>query len=75
MDFALPFTDFAPSTIPIVFNLKAEEELALRVRLPPQSALDAVFSALNQCTNFEQFMNQSFVLVRQACPEIAEMVA
>lgn len=70
MDFALPFTDFAPSQIPLIFNLRGEEDMALRVRLPPQSNLDPVFSALNKSTHCKNFKTPSKVVVKASSAEM-----
>ena len=60
---ALPFTDFAPTTMPLDFEMNASEGLALRVKVPPQFATEPVFTALQNSAQYRTFMNKSTVTV------------
>ncbi|KAI6225838.1 FSA-C domain-containing protein [Aphelenchoides besseyi] len=66
--FGLPFTEFGSKTIDVHYDIKAFSQLALRVRIPPQSPLEPIFSALTASSSHKQFMQTSEVFV-SAGPE------
>ncbi|KAI6241376.1 FSA-C domain-containing protein [Aphelenchoides fujianensis] len=59
--FGLPFTIFGTETVDVHYEIKAFDELALRVRIPPQSPLEPIFSALNASSPHRHFMKPSGV--------------
>uniref|UniRef100_A0A7E4VU99 FSA_C domain-containing protein n=1 Tax=Panagrellus redivivus TaxID=6233 RepID=A0A7E4VU99_PANRE len=61
--FALPFTDFAPKTIPVDFDFSARERLALRVHVPQQFVSEPVFSSLMHSAHYKAFRAKSGIVV------------
>uniref|UniRef100_A0AC34G0T0 Bridge-like lipid transfer protein family member 1 N-terminal domain-containing protein n=1 Tax=Panagrolaimus sp. ES5 TaxID=591445 RepID=A0AC34G0T0_9BILA len=61
--FALPFTDFAPTITPFDFEMNASDNLALRVKVPPQFATEPIFTALQNSAHYRNFMEKSSIAV------------
>ncbi|KAK0421995.1 hypothetical protein QR680_007305 [Steinernema hermaphroditum] len=68
MKFALPFIDFSPETVPVSYEVEAKDQLALRIRLPSQSAMEPVIKALSQTASYRSFAAPSNCNVRIADP-------
>ncbi|KAE9555244.1 hypothetical protein FO519_001495 [Halicephalobus sp. NKZ332] len=59
--FTLPFVDFASETVPIDFEFRARDQLALRIKIPPQAPTEPVFTALHKSANYKLFNERSRV--------------
>uniref|UniRef100_A0A1I7XZZ8 FSA_C domain-containing protein n=1 Tax=Steinernema glaseri TaxID=37863 RepID=A0A1I7XZZ8_9BILA len=66
--FALPFIDFSPKTVPVSYEFEADDNLALRVRLSPQSAIEPLVRALSHTVFCRSFTRPSNCKVRIADP-------
>ncbi|KAI6182660.1 FSA-C domain-containing protein [Aphelenchoides bicaudatus] len=63
ISFALPFVDFAPDLTKVDYEIKAFNQLSLRVCVPPQSPMEPIFKALHATSNRKHFMKPSTAFI------------
>lgn len=70
INFSLVFTEFEPDTISFELQMKAENDLAIRVYVPPQNSLASVFGALKQSSRFNLLKTPSKIKLNVANDEV-----
>uniref|UniRef100_A0A915E7L1 Bridge-like lipid transfer protein family member 1 N-terminal domain-containing protein n=1 Tax=Ditylenchus dipsaci TaxID=166011 RepID=A0A915E7L1_9BILA len=69
MNFALVFTEFGAETTSFELDMKAEDQVAVRIHLPPGNTLEPIFAALVKSANTQLHMKPSSVFVSVANDE------
>lgn len=71
MNFSLVFIEFEPDTIPFELKLKAENDMAVRVFIPPTSTVSPLFEALLKSAKCRANTKPSNVHVNLSNGEVA----
>ncbi|KAI1727267.1 hypothetical protein Ddc_04564 [Ditylenchus destructor] len=66
MSFPLVFTEFGTDTVPFELDMKAEDELAVKIKIPPENTLEPIFSALMKSAKRKLSMKPSSIDVKIA---------
>ncbi|KAI1727949.1 hypothetical protein DdX_00092 [Ditylenchus destructor] len=66
MSFPLVFTEFGTDTVPFELDMKAEDELAVKIKIPPENTLEPIFSALMKSAKQKLAMKPSSIDVKIA---------
>jgi hypothetical protein len=63
ISFALPFVEFSPEWSKVDYEIKAFNQLSLRVCVPPQSPMEPIFKALHASSARKHFMKPSTAFI------------
>jgi hypothetical protein len=70
ISFALPFVDFAPDLTKVDYEIKAFNQLSLRVCIPPQSPMEPIFKALHATSTRKHSMKPSTAFISTGADKV-----